>query len=246
MDSRLSRINTLWSVVRNAHDSQEDVARQAQQRLWEQYSRAARSYLGAALRDDEAIDEVMQELALKLVRQDFRNASPDKGSFRAFMKTVLFRLVADYRRRKARNREHVAEVEAESDMEPAQHQFALTWREEVLSMAWARLEELEDETGRPWNSVLRARIDHPDKSSGELAAIVNGRTRHGISEGNYRVLLHRAREKFADVLVEQVAHTLQEPTPAELEQELAELQLLEFCQEAIGRAASDITPPNQS
>ena len=28
MDSRLSRINTLWSVVRNAHDSQEDVARQ--------------------------------------------------------------------------------------------------------------------------------------------------------------------------------------------------------------------------
>ncbi len=245
MDSRLSRINTLWSVVRNAHDSQEDVARQAQQRLWEQYSRAARSYLGAALRDDEAIDEVMQELALKLVRQDFRNASPDKGSFRAFMKTVLFRMVADYRRRQSRNREHAAEVEAESGMEPAQQEFALTWREEVLSMAWARLEELEDETGRPWNSVLRAKIDHPGKNSGELAAIVNGRTRHEISEGNYRVMLHRAREKFAEVLVEQVAHTLQDPTPAELEQELAELQLLEFCQDAIGKVATNITPPSQ-
>lgn len=245
MNSRLSQISTLWSVVQNANDSQSETVQEAQQQLWDQYSRAARRYLGSALRDDEAVDEVMQELALKIVRQEFKNATPERGSFRTFMKTVLFRMVADYRRRQARGREYTAS-DKQSDLNPAQEEFASSWREEALEMAWAKLEELEEESGRPWNSVLRVKIDHPEMNSTELAERVTQKTNHEITEANYRVLLHRSREKFAEILVEIVAQTLQVADTTHLQEELAELQLLEFCQSAIAEVAARITPTPES
>jgi len=238
MESRLSRIATLWSVVRNAHDPESAVAQQAQQKLWEQYSGAARRYLGSALRDDDAVDEIMQELALKLVRQEFRNADADKGSFRSFMKTVLFRMVAGYRRSQGRKKVFAtddADDLADQPVDTGQQEFIHSWREEVLTLAWIELEELEEESGRPWNSVLRARIDHPKLTSSQLAEIVTERTGSRISESNYRVLLHRSREKFADLLVGRVADTLQNAAPQQLQEELAELRLLEFCQPAVAR-----------
>lgn len=241
MNSRLSQISTLWSVVRNANDSQSDNAREAQQQLWNQYSRAARRYLGSALQDDEAVEEVMQDLALKIVRREFKNATPAKGSFRSFMKTVLFRMVADYRRRQARDREYTASDENEA-LNPAQEEFATSWREEALDLAWAKLEELEEESGRPWYAVLRAKIDHPELNSAQLAESVSRKTNQSISEANYRVLLHRSREKFAEILVEQVAQTLAVADEMHLQEELAELQLLEFCQSAIAQVAARITP----
>lgn len=241
MNSRLSQISTLWSVVRNANDSQSDTARDAQQQLWDQYSRAARRYLGAALQNDDAVEEVMQDLGLKIVRKEFKNATPEKGSFRSFMKTVLFRMVADYRRRQARGREYTTPDETET-LDPAQEEFATSWREEALELAWAKLEALEEESGRPWYAVLRAKIDHPELNSAQLAEAVSRKTSHSISEANYRVLLHRAREKFAEFLVEQVAQTLDVADEAHLQDELAELQLLEFCQSAIAQVAARITP----
>jgi len=244
MNSRLSQISTLWSVVRNANDSQSDTAREAQQQLWDQYSRAVRRYLGAALQDDEAVDEVMQELALKLVRQEFKNATPEKGSFRAFMKTVLFRMVADYRRRQARGREYTAS-DQDRPLDPAQEEFATSWREEALELAWTKLEELEEESGRPWYAVLRAKIDHPELNSAELAEEVSRKTSHSITEANYRVLLHRSREKFAELLVDIVAQTLQVADEEHLQDELAELQLLEFCQSALAQVAARMAPKTE-
>ena len=63
-DRHLSRIETLWSVVRQAHDDGSEVARTAQDELLERYGGAARRYLLAALREENAADEVFQEFAL--------------------------------------------------------------------------------------------------------------------------------------------------------------------------------------
>ena len=235
LDSRLSKIDTLWSVVRNANASSYRDSQNAQQQLWNRYSGAARRYLGSALRDQEAIDEVMQELALKIVRKDFRNADPEKGSFRVFMKTVLFRMVADYRRKQARSRERVSNSNESDVAEQPDTNFSQPWREELLTLAWVQLEELEQETGSPWYTVLRAKIDHPELKTPELAALATSKIGKAISESNYRVLVHRAREKYSDLLLEQVAHTLESSDPRLLEEELAELELLQFCPNAIER-----------
>ena len=203
MNSRLSKIDTLWSLVQRANDPESPQARSAQQELWNRYAGAARRYLGAALRNDEAVDEVMQELGVKLASNAFRNADPHKGQFRVFMKTCLFRLVVDYRRRAGRNRvqaglQEALPVDDEVD-------FTQPWREELLALAWARLSALEQEKKKPWHTVLRARIDHPELDSKQLASLVEEKLEKPVSSANYRVLLHRSREKFADVLVELVA-----------------------------------------
>ena len=50
-----------------------------------------------------------------------------------------------------------------------------------------------------------------------------------------RVLLHRARERFADLLLEEIAHSLDDPTPDALQDELADLDLLEYVAPALSR-----------
>jgi RNA polymerase sigma-70 factor (ECF subfamily) len=50
-----------------------------------------------------------------------------------------------------------------------------------------------------------------------------------------RQTLHRARDRFAELLVDEVTQTLRSPTRAELEQELSDLHLLDYCKPALDR-----------
>ena len=54
-----------------------------------------------------------------------------------------------------------------------------------------------------------------------------------------RQMLHRARERFADLLVEEVAQTLGDPTDERLEEELIDLELYEYCRVALRRRDED-------
>ena len=42
-------------------------------------------------------------------------------------------------------------------------------------------------------------------------------------------MVHRSREEFAQILLREVADTLDDPTRAGIEEELIELGLLEYC-----------------
>ncbi len=50
-----------------------------------------------------------------------------------------------------------------------------------------------------------------------------------------RKTLERARNKYADFLLHEVAQTLKKPTVAELEEELADVGLLTYCRPALAR-----------
>ena len=50
-----------------------------------------------------------------------------------------------------------------------------------------------------------------------------------ISSANVRVLLHRSRERFSRLLIEAIADSLDSKSCDEIEDELAELRLLEYC-----------------
>src|SRR5690606_40385568 len=101
-DARLSRIDTMWSMVQRAHKPEATQFALAQQQLLERYGGAVRRYALAALRDPDAADEVFQEFALKFVRGDYGKADPTKGRFRSFLKTSLYHLIVDYQRRRAK------------------------------------------------------------------------------------------------------------------------------------------------
>jgi RNA polymerase sigma factor (sigma-70 family) len=240
-DLHLSRIQTLWSVVRRAHGDHTAV-QSAQQALLDRYGGAVRRYALAALRDEDAADEVFQEFALKFVRGDFGGADPERGRFRAFVKTVVYRLIVDHQRRGRKRRQegllhsNVPEPKAtdnENDGDDAL--FRASWRDELLARCWQRLAELEAREGKPYHTVLRYRVDHPELRSPELAEGLSRQLDKPINAGAVRVLLHRAREAFADLLLEEVTDSLAAGSLDEAEQELIELDLLEYCRPALDR-----------
>lgn len=241
-DDRLSQIETLWSIVRQAHspddvDSSEE-CRLAQEALLQRYGGPIRRYLLGALRDESAADEVYQEFAVRFVSGHYRQASPDKGKFRSFLKTVLFRLVADHYRKRSRNRsmpmeQAVNEPEAADDRETREAQFAEVWRDEMLKKTWELLAAFQEKTDKPYYSIMRLRVQHPELRSAELAAALSSELQRPISSANVRVLLHRAREEFADRMIDVISESLNTRSYDDVEEELAELRLLKYCHVAL-------------
>ena len=104
--SRLSGIETHWSVVRRAHEGHDSDARQAQRELIEQYGDAVRRYLIGALGSVDTADEVFQEFAVRFIRGDFKSADPQRGQFRSFVKTAVYRLIIDHYRQQKKLGRH--------------------------------------------------------------------------------------------------------------------------------------------
>jgi RNA polymerase sigma factor (sigma-70 family) len=244
-DLRLSRIDTLWSVVRQANETDRDKARQAQQDLLDRYGGAVRRYLLGSLRNEDAADEVFQEFSLNLVRGAFQNANPDQGRFRNFIKTSLFHLIIDYHRR-ARHRAAPLQADVpDSSDEPGalaaeEEAFTKTWREDLLARAWQSLAETEQKSGKPYHSVLRFRFEHSEMHSPEIAEQLGARLGKPLTAGAVRVLVHRARELFADLLLDAVCDSLDDPSRDQLEEELIDLKLLEYCRSALERRGAQV------
>jgi RNA polymerase sigma-70 factor (ECF subfamily) len=243
-DDRLSQIHTLWSVVRTAHGEDPTAIRLAQEKLLATYGGAARRYLLAALRSEEAADEVFQDFSLKLLRGDFRNVSPDKGKFRQFVKTCLYRMIVDQQRRQKKqplgvaDPDQLAEIHDDAAQAAMDSAFLKSWRDELLAKSWARLAADERTTGKPYHTVLRLRAEHSEASSTDLASLASQRLGREISPANIRVLVHRARELFAECLLSAVTDSLPNADRNAVEEELIELQLLDYCRAALEASAN--------
>src|SRR5258706_540325 len=131
-DLHISRIQTAWSMVRDAHGDHTAV-QSAQQRLLDRYGGAIRRYALSALRDEDAAKD-------------------------------------------------------EDEL------FRTSWRDELLARCWQRLADDEKESGKPYHTVLRYRVAHPELRSPELADGLSKELGKPINAGAVRVLLHRARD----------------------------------------------------
>jgi RNA polymerase sigma-70 factor (ECF subfamily) len=233
---RLSNISTRWTMVTQAHRAppDEDTAA-AQEALVERYLGAIYRYLLGAVRDPDVADELFQEFSLRFVRGDFRNADPKKGRFRDLVKTALINLVINHQKKK-RPLPLATEsgVEAPATWDP-DAEFTARWREELLRRAWKALQAYQEESGRPFHTVLRFKADHPKLSSTELAEQLGVRLGKPLTSAALRQTLHRAREKFAELLVEEVRATLPGADDARVEQELIDLGLFSYCRPATER-----------
>jgi RNA polymerase sigma-70 factor (ECF subfamily) len=241
-DQRLSQISTCWSLVFQAHQGQESIVAGAQQELMQRYCRAVYRYLLGALRDPDAAEELAQEFALRFIRGDFHRAKPEAGRFRDFVKTAVYHLIVDYQRQRAKRPGSLPCDSAflpgsESDVSRSDAIFLERWREELLDRAWEALAALERQTGQRYFTVLRWRAEHPDLPAARLAEELSARGGAPVTEAGVRQTLHRAREKFADLLLEEVARSLQTSDPDRLEQELIDLGLLPYCRPALSRRA---------
>jgi hypothetical protein len=238
LHERLSQIPTLWSVVSQAHDEPGDAVIAAQRQLLERYGGAIRRYLLAAVRDPDGADELFQTFAYRFLHGDLRGANRERGRFRDYLKGVLFHLAVDYHKRPRAQplpAEHSALVAGQPSLVDSDREFLSSWRDELLARAWAALEQFERDAGQPYFTVLRYRADHPDTRSPQMAEELSSRLGKTLNSSSVRQSLHRAREKFADLLLDEVVQSLDSPSAESLEQELIDLELLEYCRPALER-----------
>jgi RNA polymerase sigma factor (sigma-70 family) len=232
---RLSRIATMWTVVHQAHAPADGGAAtdQAQRALMERYCPAVHRYLLGALRDEEAADDLFQEFALRFLRGDFRRTDASRGRFRDYVRTVLVNLVNDHHRSRKQTRElpenTAAPAQATID-ESQDGRFVESWRMELMNHAWAALEK----TQPAYHAVLLHHVQNPSLESPDLAAELSEKLGKPMTATNVRVTLHRARDRFAELLLNEVARSLDNPADEdELLAELKALNMHKVCESAI-------------
>ena len=241
LQSRLSRISTVWTLLADAHGTLDSEARGARMSLIQRYQGAAYRYLLGAVHNADMADELFQEFALRFIQGAFSRADPHRGRFRDYLKTTLYHLIVDYHKRERLRPRlldlEVAEPAAAVEPDQSDARFVESWRNEILNRAWAALARAERGGGSPYCSVLKYRAEHPDASSVEMAAALNEQLRpeHPLNETSVRKTLQRARAQFADALLDDVAASLGEHAPDQLEQELIDLDLLRYCRSALDR-----------
>jgi RNA polymerase sigma-70 factor (ECF subfamily) len=233
----LGAISTLWTVVRQAHGA--DVAVEARQELCRRYHGAVERFLRIAVQDPSSAAELSQEFAVQLLRGDLAGATPARGRFRDFVKGVLRHLIVDRYRRRLRSPEVQAPDSGPEPQSPhddfaaLDREWALGWRQELLNRAWDALAEDQERTGQPFFVVLRYRGDHPELRSHEMATALGKWLGKDVSRDWVRQTIHRARERFGELLLAEIADTISNPDADALADELADLELLQYCQAAL-------------
>jgi RNA polymerase sigma-70 factor (ECF subfamily) len=227
-------------MIFQAHQGTASAELVAQRLLMQRYCGAVYRYLLGIARDPDVADDLAQEFAIRFLRGDFHRADPERGRFRDFLKMALRHLVVDHHRRKRAQPGHMAvddvspDVLAEPPAEP-DDRFLETWKEELLARAWEGLAEIERQTGQPYHTVLRCRAEQQELRSAQMAEQLSARLGKPLTAVGVRQTLHRARDQFADLLLDEVTRSLPQPTREALEEELIELNLLEYCRPALAR-----------
>ncbi|HVS37989.1 MAG TPA: hypothetical protein VMS17_20685 [Gemmataceae bacterium] len=237
-----SWVTTIWSGVFGGRGDDGD-AKKARNHLLVRYHEAVYHYFVAKIRDPNAAHELYSNFAVKLIETDriLKNADPSRGRFRHYLKAALHHMVIDYYRSKKRGEqlrrmtfdpaEH--DVIATNDEAERDADFSPIWRQELLNQAWKTLQTLEDRTGQPHYTVLRCQSDNPDLRAPQLAERLSAKLGKPFTPEAVRQALHRARGKFAALLLEEVERTLESPTIDDLEAELIDQQLLPYCKKAL-------------
>jgi RNA polymerase sigma-70 factor (ECF subfamily) len=239
-NARLSRMETEWSLVYQANRECGEKRLAAQRALLQRYGGAVYRYLLGALHDPHAADDLSQEFSLRFVRGDFRNADPQRGRFRDLVKTVLFHLIVDHQRRlkgspQALPPDDCGPAQPVNEVPTSDAQFLESWRQLLLSQAWAALAGFDRRHGSKYFEVLRCRAENRELTSAKMAEKLTVKLNKAVTADWVRQTLRRAREQFADLLFEEIRQSLEDPTPDRLQEELGDLKLLAYCKPTLDR-----------
>jgi RNA polymerase sigma-70 factor (ECF subfamily) len=223
---------THWSVVLEAK-GESPAAQAALENLCRTYWRPIYGFVRRqGTNPEEAKDLTQGFFALILERKDFQSVRQEKGRLRSFLLASLKHFMANERRDAATIKrgggrtliplEGVESYDSSefdrSDMLSADLLYDRRWAFTVLDRVFARLrEESQGSASAPLLERLNTLLsDEPDRpSQAEIAR------EFGMTENAVKQAFHRLRQRYRQLLREEVAHTV--ATPAEIEDELRHL-----------------------
>jgi len=194
------------------------------------YSRAIQAYLLALLKQPHDADDVSQEFVIHFLQRGLAAADPDRGRFRDYLKVAVRRAALAHLREQGREPqsasglEHVADSQVESE---ADSRYRDEWRSCLLDRAWRGIERhVREHPACGFDVALTIAREHPHLNSDERALEASRLLGRPINSSAYRQMLRRARGLLKVLLIQEVSKTLRNPTPAAIEEELADLELL--------------------
>jgi DNA-directed RNA polymerase specialized sigma24 family protein len=267
--SVLSRIVTDWAVIEDAKEGTSELANQARGELLKRYHKAVLKFLQRKLPEYEANMLASDfSLAVMDCERVLQKADRQHGMFRRYLQRVLGNWVIDHFRKDKRKKKQEIALEVEKgilDELPdtparAEVQTAMqecldrslaellkalrgnslkAWRDQLLTRVLELLADQEAAGGPPYHSLVQLKSERPELGGQELADALGERAGRTISAANVRQMIHRQRERYAELLVEELARSLARATkktiaPAVLEEKLIEMELFNtYAREAL-------------
>jgi RNA polymerase sigma-70 factor (ECF subfamily) len=198
------------------------------------YAPAIERYLLALLRDAHAVEEVTQDLLLRVVQKRFVPEQVTRGRFRDYLKAVVRNAAFSHLRREGARQVAggiVIDLLADDGEHPAsaaEREWVAKWRQCLLERVWDDLDRHQRESpASRCYSVMRLTVDHPEADSAALAKMASEQAGEPVTAEAFRKQLSRARRLFARYLMGQIAATLERPSAEQIEEELVELGLLD-------------------
>ena len=228
----LGNIQTQWSLIRKAHQASlvGESASAARQSLVMRYAPAVRRFVQVIVRDPNMADELSQDAMIRILRGDFAGADPNRGRFRDLLKTAIRNMARNYWAKE--NRRSSADFDLSlldddgQETQKLDEEWTSQWRENTLSNVWDKLLDWQESSETSVaHTVLKLRSEVPDASSTKLAERLSESTGRQYTPANTRQLLRRARVKFVEILVSEVADGLESPSPDDICEELVALGL---------------------
>jgi RNA polymerase sigma factor (sigma-70 family) len=212
---------TMWSKVLRARD--EPTARLALDQLCALYWQPVVGYMRAlGCGHDEAEDVAQEFFATFLRREGFQRADQSRGTLRSYLKTAIRYHVLHWRRDHGALRRGGGTLTVELDAEdapdlPASDDASMHYDEQwAITVMERALGTMKDGYAKRGKVALFEQLK-PTLMSAEYGDATDVAGSLGISRGAFAVEQHRARRRLADLLREEVAQTVADPSETDAE-----------------------------
>lgn len=224
---------THWSVVLAAGRGETANAGAALETLCRTYWYPLYAYVRRQGHDVEEARDLTQAFFARLLQKDYvARADPERGRFRTYLLTALKHFLVDewkHSRRQLRGggveifslddatAENRYQLEARDKFD-AEKIYERRWAMALLEHVLARLkiEFLSNGKEELFAQLKRFLLDEPESHTyGSIAAEM------GMTEGAVRVAAHRLRQRYRELLCEEIGHTVE--SPLEIQSEIKAL-----------------------
>jgi len=221
---------TRWSIVLNAQDPASPHASEALEKLCRAYWYPLYAFVRRQGHDEATAKDLTQGFFAKLLEKNYLSGvHPDKGRFRTFLLVAVRHFISDEgdkaRALKRGGGQPVISLdetvgEDRYRQEPvesmdAEKLYERRWALTLLEQARERLKEDYRAAGK---AELYERLQPFESGGSDAPAYADVAPALGLSEGGLRAAVHRMRQRYRELVREEVAQTVN--SPAEVDEEI--------------------------